>query len=542
MSATLQRAPEPSRRGIVYTTTTSGGDGGPPTGQIGTLEMQLSNDGRQKSALHRLVLVLPITLLIFAEALRHPNEKIELPILKLEIEIQLILPIFLLIISYMLYRAIRYSRIILWNVPDYRVVQIALDDTEAYKMNSAYYEEVLDPMAADLVKQLPERISAFGQNTIVGLNLLKSIAVYVSIFLMLVYMAWYVSKEWSSVAASLQIDIFELHWLTQPTTAIDTLVVGLSALLLLLAWANAAVIALAALFLVTAIGVFIVYVFARTLLRCFLFLYGTIIFAPLRAAFRTLYSVATRMRERHREKVFTEETAAYDRRKEQFTVASPKLAEYRDRLAFYQSTNALKLRLSTIYGYFGLSGIFEPGSSDADSEWRRVRRDYGFLSLSLIINYLQVFAQLAPMEFLSSDWPKLHAKLEQFLIAYGDAPDDPLLTTIKRGSSLSYGQKEEARTNIRARLATIPSKTKEIDELYAECDAKLNKLITGIEGRHQANIFELEKGAEQFFGQSDLAYAGFLERAPIRGAKDSKVVTYLLDLLHRAAGQPPTVG
>jgi hypothetical protein len=59
---------------------------------------------RLKSALHRLILVLPVTLLIFAEALRHQDEKIELPILKLGIQIRLVMPLFLLLISYMLSR------------------------------------------------------------------------------------------------------------------------------------------------------------------------------------------------------------------------------------------------------------------------------------------------------------------------------------------------------------------------------------------------------------------------------------------------------
>jgi hypothetical protein len=131
--------------------------GGPhPKNSAGPFEIQLSNDERCKDALHKLVLVLPLTILIFEQALLHPDRAIKLPLIDLELEVREVTPLFLMLISFMLYRALRYSRIVLWtiiHVPQQRnaVCQIALDDTEAYKMNSAYYEETLDPMAVSLL-------------------------------------------------------------------------------------------------------------------------------------------------------------------------------------------------------------------------------------------------------------------------------------------------------------------------------------------------------------------------------------------------------
>jgi hypothetical protein len=87
----------------------------PPVNPTGAFEIQLSNDNRLKSALHSLILVLPVAILIFGEALRHPDADIELPIIKLKLHVSAILPIFLMILSYVLHRAMRYARIVLWN-------------------------------------------------------------------------------------------------------------------------------------------------------------------------------------------------------------------------------------------------------------------------------------------------------------------------------------------------------------------------------------------------------------------------------------------
>ena len=100
----------------VSTTSTSDGGGAAPGNGGGRFEAQLANDGRSKSALHRLVLILPLTLLIFLQALLHPDAKIKLPLVELELEVREVLPVFLVLNAFMLYRAVRYARIVLWRL------------------------------------------------------------------------------------------------------------------------------------------------------------------------------------------------------------------------------------------------------------------------------------------------------------------------------------------------------------------------------------------------------------------------------------------
>jgi hypothetical protein len=103
MSPALQRAPEPDNRAALYyaaalTETGDGGGGTPPRSRTGGLEIQLANDDWARSALHRLVLVLPLSLLIFQQALLHQNEKIKLPLVDLELKVHEVMPIFLMLI------------------------------------------------------------------------------------------------------------------------------------------------------------------------------------------------------------------------------------------------------------------------------------------------------------------------------------------------------------------------------------------------------------------------------------------------------------
>jgi hypothetical protein len=164
MSPSLKPTPEPSGSapavaGYSSTSATQGGASNPPPSGPGAFEAQLKNDSRVKANLHALILVLPLAILIFGEALQHPKADIELPIIKLKLQVASVLPIFVMIISYMLHRAMRYTRIVLWtigNSPEIltKVVKIALDDTETYKVNSIYYEDMLDPMAAELFAPL----------------------------------------------------------------------------------------------------------------------------------------------------------------------------------------------------------------------------------------------------------------------------------------------------------------------------------------------------------------------------------------------------
>src|SRR5262245_19975541 len=87
MSPALQTAPEPERPAFHYALAhAASGDGGgaPPKSSRGPFEVKLSNDDRLKAALHKLVLVLPLTILILEQALLHPDEKIKLPLVGLE--------------------------------------------------------------------------------------------------------------------------------------------------------------------------------------------------------------------------------------------------------------------------------------------------------------------------------------------------------------------------------------------------------------------------------------------------------------------------
>ncbi len=79
---------------------------------------------------------------------------------------------------------------------------------------------------------------------------------------------------------------------------IDALILGVSALLLLMAWSNAAATILMAVWTVLRI-------MARLLAKC--------LGAPMRWISRHLYSLATRLRERHRDKIFTAELSASPR-------------------------------------------------------------------------------------------------------------------------------------------------------------------------------------------------------------------------------------
>jgi hypothetical protein len=254
-----QSVPETQRQATRATEYSSQGSGAPPSdtppdNRASALEAQLTNGTRLKTALHRLVLVLPLTLIIFVEALRHQEENVKLPLLELDIKIASVIPIFMMLICYMLYRAMRYCRIVIWTVlilPEQinSVTQIVLDNTEAYKIKSAYYEEVLDPMVADVVAELQNSksnlVRALSSNALPMLNWIKSFVVYCFIFLVLTFMLFYVSQELFYATTSLKIDGFKFRWLSEPTAAIDVLLLGLSSLLLLFSWLNATSVAVA---------------------------------------------------------------------------------------------------------------------------------------------------------------------------------------------------------------------------------------------------------------------------------------------------------
>jgi membrane protein implicated in regulation of membrane protease activity len=546
MSPSLQPAPQPSQSAAAApaayrasTYSTSGSDGGaPPASRADSLRVELNNDSRLKSALHVLILVLPLTILIFGEALRHPDADIELPIIKLKLRVASVLPIFLMILSYMLHRAMRYARIVLWNMvhsPNQmtEVARISLDDTEAYKMNSAHYEEVLDPMAAALMsplsnlkRQWPRLVAWI---SFAGFNMIMSLAVYGIILLMLGIMCFHVTKELLSVATSLDAFSFRPHWPLDPTRAIDILILGLSTLLLFLAWLNAAWIVLLALLAIIA-------VLAILLFGCIILAWQTVVFAPVRFVLRAVYNIASRMREKHRNRIFAKETADYTKRRGS---DEERVAEYRSRLKLFNAAKDLKSRQQhTVERYFGYR-ILEGGRTGIDegSEWGDLIRSYGFTYLTICSYYLMVFAQLAPLKFVTTDAWGLHRELERIMDAYSDPPDPDLHAAMKQAASLSHPERRELAARIFARNASIAPRGLEIDRLNRQWEPELTKLITGkaVLDHPKVNIWKLSEAAEKYFGEPESKNATFQEPSPVRGARDSRVVTFLLGLLGRAA-------
>jgi len=158
MSATASQSPEP--KPASHPSSATGLGYGAPPDQPSGFEAALASDARSKSVLHRLTLVIPLTISIFQEAISHPDSKIKLPLTDLELPVRSVIPIFILIISYMLFRAMCYARIVLWRIPDVvgnlnKITEIAIDNPDAYKINSVYYDEVLDRTAIDLMLDNP---------------------------------------------------------------------------------------------------------------------------------------------------------------------------------------------------------------------------------------------------------------------------------------------------------------------------------------------------------------------------------------------------
>jgi hypothetical protein len=502
--------------------------------------MQLSDDARLKSTLHRLVLVLPLTILIFEQALLHPDEKIKLPVVELELHISEVTPIFLMLVSFMLYRALRYARIILYGALHSlartdAIVQIALDETEAYKVNSRYYEEVIDPMVADLlqlVKSTKEGWArAVGKISFGGFNLILAVLGYGLIFLMLAVMAMYVSEE--LYLAAVKLDILKQGGLIEPKKAIEALTLGLSGLLLLLAWLNVAPMALIALLLPIAVSLAAIVVLGIILLHLAGLLYKLTLLMPLRA----LYQAATRTRERRRDELFAADSSSYVKRVEEYVSSRPDAAEFRPRFNLFSAADSLLLRLRRVDLLFGQTVLDWEGTY-SDSERFKVNSAYGLSTLHMCARYLEVFAQFAPLEFVSSDAWGLHEKLKSIVETYELSTDNVLQATLQKRRSLRSGERRRAARAVRARLKTIPSLGKEVDALETEFDEKDRQLFKDHPHDHMA-IFDLGKAAEANFRQSSSADAGFAELPPLRGGRDSRTMTYLLGLLQRAVGLTP---
>jgi hypothetical protein len=541
--ASLQQAPEPAQQAAqyIYSTSGSGGSGeNPPADRIGALEIGLANDGRMKSALHRLALVLPLTLLIFEQALRQPALEIELPILKLKVTLQSILPIFLMLISYMLYRAQRYARIVLWSIVYLprnmeRVGQIVLDNSDAFKINSAYYEEVVDPMAAALLvrwKNLRSQWTrAISWYAAVGFNLAVALVVYSIIFLILTIMAAYVSQQWLALLPPLKLADFRPPWQFVSTKAIELLVFGISALLLLLAWSNA----------VSTIAVAL-WTIARCLLlvfvRMIVLISGTFAFAPVRPLFRGMFVTGTWIREKRRDSSLAKQNSAYMRRKYKFLKESPSAADFKIRLELDRHLRNLTIRLGKIRVNFGRKVLRGRGQYEENTEWSKTIDQYGFTSLSLCISALQVLAQLAPADFLADDWQQFYARLNELLDAYEVSPPDSFVKLMKE-QTITPTEREQAAETIRKWLESVPSKKNEISALREECDRKLSSIVSPKDGRYvYFDIYKLKEVAGKYFAQSEMEVAEFTEQPPVRGARDWTIVSYLLDIFRRAARLP----
>jgi hypothetical protein len=235
----------------------SGGDAPPPKTILAT---RLATDERYKSALRRIVFVLPLTLLIFTEALRNPTHEVQLPIIGLKILLQSAMPTFFLIICYMVFRGIRYSRLILLEIFDIpsrtnQLVQIVVDNADAYKIDSTYYDESLDPTTAELIEEFQKkpRLAGAFNAVLIWFNIFKVFWIYGLIFSLLFFIALYVSNELLALVTQ-EFAGLNATTLLGTSKAVDIVVLCLSAALMLLGWLNAAIVLLLLLLIIVMIG------------------------------------------------------------------------------------------------------------------------------------------------------------------------------------------------------------------------------------------------------------------------------------------------
>jgi hypothetical protein len=314
-----------------------------------------------------------------------------------------------------------------------------------------------------------------------------------------------------------------------PTRAIEALIIGLSALLLLFTWSNAAAILLIA-FLTS----------ARRVLHLL----------PLRPLCRALFALGIWIREKRRDHVFAAQMSRYERRKAEFlAAASPKIVDYCVRREAFESARTLTTPLKTVYRYLG-EGVLPESTASApseDSEWWNILETYGLVRLSGCVGLLQILVQSAPMDFVQGDWRKHYARVQQFLADYGRFPDDGLVEAIDNWNRYSSEpNRQEVANGIRARLATIPSHRDEIAQLKEELESQIKGLarkqtvLTDSTKALMASLYSLKAEATEYFRQTEAEAVGFREPAPIRRARDSELFTSVLGLLARAGGRPTT--
>jgi hypothetical protein len=296
---------------------------------------------------------------------------------------------------------------------------------------------------------------------------------------------------------------------------------------------NVATIALIASLLAVAVSLAAIVVLAIILLHLAGLLYKLTLLKPLRA----LYQAAIRTRERRRNELFAADSCSYAERVEAYVSSRPDAAEFRPRFNLFSAADSLLLRLQRVDLLFGQTVLDWEGDY-TDSERFKVSMAYGLSTLHLCARYLEVFAQLAPLEFVSSDAWALHEKLKSIVETYELSTDNALQATLQKGSVRRSGERRRAAKAVRARLKTIPSRRKEIDALEKKFDEKDRQLFKDHPHDHRA-IFDLGKAAEAHFRQSSSADEGFAELPPLRGGRDSRIVTYWLGVLQRAVGLRP---
>jgi hypothetical protein len=350
------------------------------------------------------------------------------------------------------------------------------------------------------------------------------LVVYGIVLLMLLIMCFYVSRELLSVATSLDALNFKPHWPIEPAHAIDILILGLSTSLLLLAWLNAAWIVLIALFAIVAALVIL-------LVGCVILAWRTIIFKPVRFVLRGVYHLATWIRERGRDRILAQDMADYTKRRE--APDDERMADYQSRVKLFEAAKNFRSRAWAIQKDFGY-GILDGGRSgfELGSEWMNVSNLYGLIDMSMCATFLMILAERAPIKLVTSDASHLYEELEGVAEAYSRSTVDALLAVIARSSGSA--ERSEA---VRTRNAGITPRGKQIRRLRERWQLELTKLTAGEAVMHHAkvDISELTKAAERYFGETHSPATAFSEAAPIRGARDSRLVTYLFGILGRAA-------
>jgi hypothetical protein len=524
MPPALQRAPEPERASYVYTTSSSGNGGGtvtPPS----ALTIRLASDGNSRSALHSIILVLPISILIFIEVLRHPDKEIKLPIVDLELEIKTLLPILLLVISYMLYRALRHSRIVLWNIlflPS-QVAELAFDSEEAYKVESPPYDETFDRMFVEFRDHQSRVVQWLARFTFTTFNIIRSLAIYGLIFAMLVYIALYLTQELPTVATSIHFDLSRPQWPIGPALALDLLVLGLSILLLGLAWINAGITILAASLIVLGLTFGISYVLAQTIARFIAAIYSARLFAPLRAIFRAAHRLIFWLRQRSRDRRLNKDQQRYERRSDQFR-SSSEFAHYQQRLELFLKVDELSRCLEMIDRVMR----DDVGQTKfTDSNWWPIVYGSGFVILGHCVDYLKKFAQDAPLDEVR----RRYEELKPFVDAFSPRADEPLLDAMRRWRELNSAESKRTVIDLRAWLSSIPPKLDELRKMDEEWQVLLktkNQNGVTLSGKES---WRLGREASIYFASSALDNAGFKVPKPVRGSHDWRMVSYLINTL-----------